>query len=373
MFSKSALLAAATATVLAVGGTTAVMAATTPSVPDPGTAYGCVNSSRAFVDVYTNKTNFQNFLAANGGKCPSGFAVAIGAPSSPAPTPTPTAPATSLPPTAPDPTPTSTSTSPTPVPSASDTSLPPGVGTKTWNCTTKDVNQSDINGACGPYTDLHGGSNASEYVTQDIWNGAGGGGTIASQELDADNGYQWQVIANATGNGAVLSYPDTQDTVTDSNGNDIPVTSYTGLTSSYSTSLPSSPGSSDDYEAAYDIWTSGYGQETMVWTDNHGQTPAGSDTGKTWTDPSTGNAYEIWSTGEAAADQPLVTFVKKTNSVSGSVDLLQLFKFMQSNGYMVSGAGVSQVDYGFEICSTSGKTETFAVNSYTLNATGTGV
>jgi hypothetical protein len=225
------------------------------------------------------------------------------------------------------------------------------------------------------------GSTQAAYVVQDEWNPSS---ALQRQELDASSMSGWQVKANlAAGNTAVLSYPDAQDTVTNTSDEPVPLANYTDITSTYSVTMPSSPGASDDYEAAYDIWLGDPGktswtndQEIMIWTDNHGQTPAGRDIGKTWTDPSTGDVYEIWvdpgstSVGSAAAT---LTLVSRTNQASGSVDLLDVFKWLQSAGYTSSSAGIDQLDYGFELCSTSGVTETFAVNGYTLDATGTGL
>jgi len=175
----------------------------------------------------------------------------------------------------------------------------------------------------------------------------------------------------AAGNRAVLSYPDAQDTITDTSNNPVPFGDFAGITSTYATQMPSDIGTAgpdDDYEAAYDIWLghdgANYDQEIMVWTDDHNQVPAGNDTGATWTDPSTGVVYEIW-TGNN--DDP-VTLVAKSNATSGAVSLLSLFSWLQSNGYS-SETGINQIDYGFELCSTSGRTETFDVTNYTLDAT----
>ena len=51
--------------------------------------------------------------------------------------------------------------------------------------------------------------------------------------------------------------------------------------------------------------------------------------------------------------------------------MLSLFKWLQSNGYS-SETSINQIDYGFELCSTSGHTETFTVSAYTLKATCSG-
>jgi hypothetical protein len=225
------------------------------------------------------------------------------------------------------------------------------------------------------------GSTQAAYVVQDEWNQTG---ALQSQDLDASSMSHWQVKASlAAGNTAVLSYPDSQDTVTNTNDEPVPLTKYTDIRSTYSVTMPGSPHSSDDYEAAYDIWLGAStqtswtnDQEIMIWTDNHGQTPAGNDTGKTWTDPSTGDVYEIWlDSGKTtvSSGNDIVTLVSRANHASGAVDLLNVLKWLQSAGYTSANAGVDQIDYGFELCSTSGVTETFAVNGYTLDATGTGL
>lgn len=243
--------------------------------------------------------------------------------------------------------------------------------------------------ASGTYdSDVSGGSNQAAYVIQDEWNITP---ALKAQELDANGTGNWQVSADlAAGNTAVLSYPDSQDTVnlwSQATGSlPTPVADYSDVTSTYSVSMPSDrgqAGSTDDYEAAYDIWLGSTAQpswtkdqEVMIWTDNHGQTPAGTDTGKTWTDPSTGDAYEIWADAGSTTVSPsaaIVTLVSKANMATGQVDLLNVYRFLQSAGYTSANAGVDQVDYGFELCSTSGQGETFQVNGYTLTATGTGI
>lgn len=91
---KAKVLAAVTATaaLLSAGGF-AASAAFGASAPAAATnLYGCVaGTSRTLQNVYTNQANYQSFLDANGGKCPSGFEVTVNTStgSTPAPTPTP--------------------------------------------------------------------------------------------------------------------------------------------------------------------------------------------------------------------------------------------------------------------------------------------
>jgi beta-mannanase len=238
-----------------------------------------------------------------------------------------------------------------------------------WSCTVSTDTQCPGSGVYPSPGETAGSNSSGVAVIQNEW---GANSNLTSQVLSANSGSAWQVTANlSASNKAVLSYPDTQEVVTNSSGDPTPLADYDTLTSSYTDALPSSPGASDDYEAAYDLWlgagTVSGSQEIMVWTDNHGQTPSGSDTGKTWTDASTGDVYEIW----ASSPGNPVSLVAKTNATSGSVDLLTMIKWLKTNSYITS-TGLNQIDYGFELCSTSGAPETFSVSAYSISATGDG-
>jgi hypothetical protein len=243
------------------------------------------------------------------------------------------------------------------------------VGAATWNCTVSTDTQCPGSGVYPSPGETAGSNSGGVAVLQNEW---GANSNLRSQVLSANSGSTWQVAANlSAANKAVLSYPDTQEVVTNSSGDPTPLADYDTLTSSYTDALPSSPGASDDYEAAYDLWlgagTVSGSQEIMVWTDNHGQTPSGRDTGKTWTDASTGDAYEVW----ASSPGNPVSLVAKKNATSGSVGLLTMINWLKTNSYITS-TGINQIDYGFELCSTSGATETFSVSAYSISATGDG-
>ena len=51
---------------------------------------------------------------------------------------------------------------------------------------------------------------------------------------------------------------------------------------------------------------------------------------------------------------------------SGTVDILAVLHWLQSDEYVSSTADLGQIDFGWEICSTGGASETFTVSSYTL-------
>lgn len=230
---------------------------------------------------------------------------------------------------------------------------------------------SSTGGVCGPYTDSAiFSNNGGAEVVQDIWNPQ----PNTSQTLTANAPGSWDVSANMpAGNHAVISYPDVR---IDYTPGDQP-TAFTSLpnpfTSTWSETDPS--GSGQDYEWAYDIWLGATGQtswnsdqEIMIWTGNHGQTPGGSDTGHAYTDQQ-GVSWEVWArsgSNTVSSSFGTVTFVRNAAAASGSVDLQGFFAYLIANGYTNPNAGVDQVGYGAELCSTGGATLDYAVTGYTL-------
>jgi hypothetical protein len=302
------------------------------------------------------KGSLTHISAATASKCPArSTLVQWNAESGPATTgtaqPTPTASATSSAPGTTSSTP--PSTSPAAPPSTSPASGPACTATSN-------------DGSCGPYTyaDITGSNGSSTRVIQDIWNPIGG----ASQKLTAFSPGNWSVSANMpASNTAVVSYPDTQQLYTTEGNTPKPLTSFNSITSSYAETGPATSG--DDWEAAYDIWagtgSSNYAQEIMIWVDNHGQRPAGSVVASATID---GVGYKVWSTGKAGAVGNPVSMVLDSNQASGSVTVLDDLNWLKSNGYMPAGSGLNQVDFGFELCSTGGATQTFSVSQFGIKS-----
>jgi hypothetical protein len=223
---------------------------------------------------------------------------------------------------------------------------------------------ANVHSDCGPYSDpaISGSNGYSTYVSQDMWNPISG----AAQTMTATGPGSWKVTADMpASNTAVVSYPDTQQIYTTSNNTPEPLSNFSSIASSYAESGPA--GSGDDYEAAYDIWTSAGGnvQEIMIWVDDHGQTPAGSDVASATID---GVGYKIWSTSGAGAVGKTVSMVLDSNQSSGSVSVLDDLNWLKSGGYMPAGSGLGQLDFGFEICSTGGVPQTFTVSQYGIKA-----
>jgi hypothetical protein len=231
-------------------------------------------------------------------------------------------------------------------------------------------------GTCGPYNDpFIYSDNGNPLVIQDVWNPSANW----HQTLTATNAEIWSVAANmAAGNKAVVSYPDTQVTLTLSPGVTPPLSLFgTSLMSTYAQGDPA--GSGQDYEWAYDLWLSpqhagawNNDTEFMIWTDNHGQTPGGSNTGVTYTAPD-GVQYELWLRGPGSNSSAYgtITLVRKINAQFGSVDIDAAMNWLKFHGYVAASASFDQIDYGLEISSTGGMTRTYPLTNYTVVVNGT--
>ncbi len=247
---------------------------------------------------------------------------------------------------------------PSPAPSSSRPPSSSGLGTP---CVT-----SSDSGSCGPYdyAGISGGGGNQASVIQDVWNPVKG----ASQKLTAYNPGNWSVSADMpASNTAVVSYPDAQETYTTASDTPSPLSDFSSITSSFAENGPASRG--NDYEAAYDIWTgtgnNNFAQEIMIWVDNHGQTPAGSDVASAAIG---GVGYKVWSTSRAGTVGDTVSMVLDSNRSSGSVNILADLNWLESNGYLPAGSGLNQIDFGWEICSTGGVPETFTLSQYRITA-----
>jgi hypothetical protein len=241
-------------------------------------------------------------------------------------------------------------------------------------CTT-----SNVNGNCGPYQDptVFRTPNATDLVTQNDF-------SAIPQTLSAQDSTSWTVAASTAGQQdqtSVKSYPATQVTYTTTAGKPEPVSTFgSTLTSTYTNLEPS--GTGQDYEYAVDdwladptknSWTNDF--EMMVWTDTHGQRPAGNDTGNVYTDAA-GTQWEVWTNPGSTTvsnNVDIVSFVRKTNSVSGSLERIGFYNYLVSHGYLnTANFGIDQTNYGLEICSTGGATRTYGVSNYSLVVNGGG-
>ena len=247
--------------------------------------------------------------------------------------------------TSPSGSPTQASSAPTTPAATAPASTPPPTSAGSATCTDPTFTTSAAFGSetLGAYT-----------VSNNMWNAGGGG---IEQTLSACSAGDWSVSATvAQDEGGVKSYPNSAYNF----ANTPEISSLASVTSTFGSTLPAS----GDFEDAYDIWLNGTagagGDEVMIWTDNQGQTPAGSQVGSVTFD---GQSYSVWQ--EVGGP---VTFVSDTNVTGGDLNLLQFFQWLISQGYEPSTSTLSQVAYGAEIVSTNATPETFGFSNFSVSS-----
>ena len=201
------------------------------------------------------------------------------------------------------------------------------------------------------------------YATNDSWNADHYIGL--SQKLYVCSYDNWYVVAtmnNATGDFAVKTSPNVQETWYP---NPTKLSSWKSITSQFS-DLP--PGIGSNYgiwEFEYDIWLNGLADsrstEVMIWTYNNGQTPAGSANGS-FTDA--GHTYDVY---RSPPPYQYIAFVDRRNNLSGHVNLLDFFNYVVSRGWMPSSSRLYQICNGVELVSTNSRSEKFTINNFSIN------
>ena len=223
------------------------------------------------------------------------------------------------------------------------------VGLSVFPVSTTFANAASVFHSC----DAHGQKELGPFIVQNnAWSGDHG-----PQCITASSYHRWHVVSTQPGTTSVKTYPS----VTSGYYRDgeIPYRSLTALRSVYNESMPAR---NRNYiaEAAYDIWLNNWNIEVMAWTDNHGQVPAGNPV-------HTYRVYGIkWTLWIGDCGQPCYSFVRHVNKPHGMVHILSLLRILVARGNIRSSATVTDVQSGWEICSTSGRPLTFTIHNYSL-------
>lgn len=188
-------------------------------------------------------------------------------------------------------------------------------------------------------------------------------GASSGQCVYANSSTNWWSVANYPNGTSVQAYPDTEIGL----GN-VNLSSLSSVNSSFNFSVPSGA----SYDAAYDLWTNGNVDEVMVWEDWNNNGPIASSyscnqLGVNGCPFATnvsidGVTYDVF---QGHTDHNVVSFLRISKTTSGSVNLLDLMKWVASEGKLDSQT-FSTADFGFEITKTVGS-QTFTVNSYSLS------
>jgi hypothetical protein len=253
----------------------------------------------------------------------------------------------------PSPTQTPTSTPKTP------TSTPKTPTPKTPTPTPKTAAPAQVSRSCTKPVFVTSGKNGGwstkgYYVHNNMWND---NEALGPETLYACAYNNWYVVSNQTNRaGAVKTYPNVHKDY-----NDKPISSFSQIKSTFAASSPHV----GIYNVAYDIWLNGVADnnstEIMIWTENYKQVPAGN---KVTSVNLGGRTYNVWK----KSDNKYIAFVPTAPMTSGSVDLLQMFKWLQSKGWVSGGATVGQICYGVEIVSTNGAPATFSFTDFSITS-----
>jgi hypothetical protein len=232
-------------------------------------------------------------------------------------------------------------------------------------CVTSKANGScPVSGAYYYYPQITESNGYNTYVDQDVWNPIDGW----QQTLYSTNPGDWYVIANMpAGNTAVVSYPDSQQIY------GARLSHWRYIYSSFSESSDTSTNTVDD--TGYDIWLNKYADEVMIQHEvaGHGQCDGGSPVAgpikfggthhvavKSWFLCQYGSEL-IW---QLRSPKDAWTF----GIGHGRVDILSMLKWLLKYQYLKANSSLNQIDYGFELSSTNGLDEMFAVKALTIKS-----
>jgi len=194
----------------------------------------------------------------------------------------------------------------------------------------------------------------------DVYNNTWGP-TPGKYVIHADSQGHWSVTADQNGGGgcggcAVEAYESAQW-----NYKNVRFSAIKKMTSSFSETMPTGSLRKNgfDSEANYDMFLHGPDtDEVMVWVDNQGQSPAGTFDKVARVD---GQRFRVYVSGGTK------TFVLNHNETKGTVNYLAVLNWLHHQGMLKLSDMVWQLNFGWEICNTDGKSRVFTVHNLTLS------
>lgn len=190
-----------------------------------------------------------------------------------------------------------------------------------------------------------------------------GGYTIYNDEWGSGHNTQTLWVNSATNWGVFSTQPSTSGVKSYANISKSIGTALNSLSSATSSFNESNP-SGGNWESAYDIWLNGSGIEVMVWTYVSGNVgPLGSSVGTVSLD---GNTWTLYAGSNGS--NPTYSFVRSGNETSGTVNILDLLKYLENTKGYFANPTLSTIQYGWEISGTSNVQENFTINNYSASA-----
>lgn len=190
---------------------------------------------------------------------------------------------------------------------------------------------------------------------------------VGEQTLCVYGPDNWKVVADhnyaPTAPGAIKSYPDTQRDLNPPRAID----SFTEVVASFKFTSPDV----GEWNEAFDIWLGKWGAlagELMVWTRHRYNGPLPPKNAVQTDRPTIGGQkYIAWTRPLNAGDpRPYIALVMDPMVAEGTVDLLAIFRWLVSKGWLKGTDTIAAIEYGIEIANTGGKPETFQLDSYEL-------
>ncbi len=205
---------------------------------------------------------------------------------------------------------------------------------------------------------------APVYESSDQWASYSTGGyTIYNDEWGSGFGSQTLWVDSATDWGVYSTQPSTSGVKSYANISKSVGTALDSLSSATSSFDETVPGSGN-WESAYDIWLNSSSYEIMIWTDKSGNVgPLGSSVGSVTLD---GNTWTLYAGNNGS--NPTYSFVRSGNETSGTVNILDLLKYLENTKGYFSNPTLSTIQYGFEISGTDDTQQDFTINSYSAGA-----
>lgn len=216
-----------------------------------------------------------------------------------------------------------------------------------------------------PYLTLTGAgagvSDGGYYVHNNMWNAYPG----TTQALAVCSYHSWNATTTATSQGgAVQTYPNVHKDYHDwGSGYEPPLANYPTLTGTWAFQAPDV----GVYDVAWDIWLNGVpgNREVMIWTQNRGQTPAGTvvATGLTFPGSYTGT-WDLWAT---SANGYLALVPSGGQAITdGWIGLRAVLDYLIAQGRVPADSTLGQIDFGVEVVDTGGAPATFRLTGFSI-------
>lgn len=193
---------------------------------------------------------------------------------------------------------------------------------------------------------------------------------LGEQTLKVYGPGEWEVehdhnYAPVASQGAIKSYPCSEHDF------DPPRTidSFAEIVASFKFSAPDDAGG--EWNRAFDVWTGKRGGKTgeiMVWTDHryNGSLPPKNAVETNWPVIG-GQRFIAWKRPLNVGDiRPYIAFVMDPLVAEGTVDLLAIFKWCVSKGWLKGTDTIAAIEYGIELAHGAGKKRIHRLDNYTL-------